>query len=545
MNKLICTIIVCLVTFSGFAQNELNQDQKKLRKNIFSAIKAAGYKDVTLESGDEDLTFTKDGVRYWVSVKHKKTAPYGVQLYTLSKYDTSGTTRKNVENCISLTNQNKAVKLVCDERYYGISAQILCEDADLFNRTFETLLEEIVKTQNNLTEILSSGLGGIDLTGKKSDVYDKVLELYDKGDYAKALKIFRYLADADYPLAYYMLGKAYREGTGVSKNEKLMVENYQKAIDSGETWCAYDLGEYFYDKGEYPKALGYFLTGCSNDNRKRSDSYYMVGKMYEEGKGASPNRIKAIENYKKSVEQSTKLESDARIALIRLGEQVENLSDFTDLPKSLLNGLNAVQMYQKGSEYESGTNNRGLSLPKAYGYYKAAADAKYIEAYLKMGEIYISKFYPFNDKKMSDKFYSKAFKELKKKDTDPKVAYQIGLMLMNGLGTKQNTEKALDYLNKASKNNIADADYKLGLFYQENNEYTDAFHFFLKAAENKCAGAMLEVAKAYETGKGIDQSSENAILWYTNCEKTGSKYSKEAAEALKRLIHADGDNEKE
>lgn len=542
MKKYILILASMLIAITGWAK-ELNDQQMQLRMGIFKALKAAGYP--TEIDKDGDLFFTKDKIRYWVNVNENWNEPYIVTLYTVFPYDSSKDfSKENLEACVSMVNQNKTVKLFCDDISYTLRTDILCKDSELFKSTYEAILKEMKKSMDFINETITSGLGGLDLTGNKDAINDKALQLYDQEEYYKAFKMFKYLADAGYAPAYSMLGMAYENGDGVSKNENLMIEYYNKAIENGEAWCAYNLGCYYYDNKKYTQALDYFNQSSASNNIYRSESYYMIGKMNEEGNGAAKSITQAIKNYKKSVEYSSELKCDGRMALIRLGEQVDDPKDFVDISKALLNGLSSDDMYEKGYEYENGLNNRSVSLPKAYGYYKASAEKNNAKANVKMGEIYISNFYPFNDKVKSDKYYAKAFKALKQQEAySSDACYQLGMMYKDGLSVEKNPELAISYFKTAASKGNADAYYELGLIYQKELEHVEAFNCFMKAADKGLAKAMFEVAKAYETGMGTGRNREQAISWYTKCSETDTRIANEASVALKRLGKVDDEKE--
>lgn len=541
MKRFFLTFIACMTLLIGHA--ELNTGQLQLRRNLVTVLSSAGYKPDIDKDGD--IFFTDNDVRYWVAIRESWDDPFLITLYTELRYNSEkNRTKSNVEACISVVNQMKTVKLFCKDLVYVLRSDILCKDADIFKNTFKTILAEQKKAQEYINETIASGLGGIDLTGNKGDIYDKAFSLFNQGDYYQAFKLFNYLADVGYPLAYSMLGMAYENGEGVSKDESLMVRNYEKAIENGVAWCAYRLGKYYYDKKNYKKALDYFYQGCSSDNPYRAESYYMIGLMSENGNGTDKNVTTAIKNYRKSVEYSSELQSDGRMALIRLGEQVDDPRDFTDVSKSLLIGLSSDDMYEKGYEYENGLNNRVVSLPKAFGYYKAAAERNNAKANLKMGEIYVSRLYPFNDKAKSDKYYAKALKTLKQQEIDSSDAcYHLGIMYKNGLGVEKNNDLAMSYFRTASSKGNRDASYELGLIFQSELERVEAFRLFMAAAEKGHPAAMIEVARAYESGLGTSRDREKAFNWYLKCEKTNTSYSKEATEALKKFGRVD--NEKE
>lgn len=541
--KYLFILIACAISAYSYGAKTLDTDQQTIRLEIFKDLKAKGYNpDIDSEG---DVAFTKDGTQFYVIVNENWTHPFLYTVYAVGKYNNDrGVTKRNLEAAVSLINQNKGTKIYCYDNNYAIKSEVICENVASFGSIIETLLKQHDAALKDINELAASGLLGMDLTGNKDAIYDNAIINYSSGDYFKAFKILSYLADEDYHEAYGLLGSLYEEGLGVAKNESQMMKYYDKAIDAGELWAAYRLGDYFYSKRNYDKAFEMFTQCSGNENSYRSDAYYMVGMMAENGQGTKANINEAIKNYRQSVKYSKKLDCDARVALIRLKEQVENPADFIDLPKSLLVGLTPEELYIKGNEYENGLNNRDVSLSKAFGYYKAAYDKNYPKAFAKMGEIYISDFYPFKDKAKSDKYYEKAFKILKQSESsDPAACYQLGKMYAEGRGVTPDMALSVEYFRKASGMGSAEADYELGKYYLNEKEYVEAFRYFNKAAENNIPEAMLEVAKAYETGMGVNRNRELATMWYRKCSNTFSKSAKEATAALKRLGKVDDEKE--
>ncbi|MDE6573733.1 MAG: sel1 repeat family protein, partial [Muribaculaceae bacterium] len=265
----------------------------------------------------------------------------------------------------------------------------------------------------------------------------------------------------------------------------------------------------------------------------RANSYYMIGLMNENGEGTEHNLTIAVRNYRKAVDYSMTLESDGRMALLRLGEQVEDPSTFVDIPKTLLSGLTAESMFLKGLEYENGLNDRNVSLPKAYGYIKAAAEKHHTKAILKMGDIYISPYYPFNDKAKADKYYSKALKAFKNMESfSGEACYILGRMYKNGYGVMRDIDVATDYFKRAAEKRSAEGHYELGLIYEEELEPVDAFTHFMKSAELGFADGMFRVAQAFDSGKGTAKNKEKAFQWYSKCAETDSQAAKAARKEL-------------
>ena len=101
-----------------------------------------------------------------------------------------------------------------------------------------------------------------------------------------------------------------------------------------------------------------------------------------------------------------------------------------------------------------------------------------------MGEIYISKFYPFNDKIKSDKYYSKAIRIYRKDvKSDGNACYELGYMYHNGYGIEKNLEQAKFYYKSGALLGDNNAAWRIGLIYKDEMEYAEAFKFLLKSAD--------------------------------------------------------------
>jgi uncharacterized protein len=78
---------------------------------------------------------------------------------------------------------------------------------------------------------------------------DKGLEAYGAGDYARALEIWRPLANKGAAHAQYGLGAMYEHGEGVARNTAKAKEWYRKAAEQGHAQAQFNLGNMYDDGG--------------------------------------------------------------------------------------------------------------------------------------------------------------------------------------------------------------------------------------------------------------------------------------------------------
>ena len=75
---------------------------------------------------------------------------------------------------------------------------------------------------------------------------------------------------------------------------------------------------------------------------------------------------------------------------------------------------------------------------------------------------------------------------------------------------------------KAAEKGDADAQYKLGLCYHSDQNYSEAIKWYRKAAEQNFANAQLTLGNFYEHGLGVTQDYSEAIRWYKKAAEQGN-----------------------
>lgn len=537
MKRLLAIFIIFAVAVANIQAKQLNKGQMAVRLSVVKYLSREGYNPQIDKDGD--VRFKNGDYTYYAIIDEDWTDPYLITLFLEFSYSENGDkhTRENVKKCIVDAAEYKTVKLYCGNNSFSFRSDIICKNGEIFGETFKQILKAMDGARETVVQKINSGLVDIDITGNKDEAFKKAKDFYDNEEYDKAFPIFKELADNDYIKAYEYVGDMYRYGEGTSEDKEQMAVYYEKAVDAGYNNLANSLGFYYYEQEDYEKALKYFLKCGSTENVSRSTALANAGYIYEKGKGMPVDREKAVQCYRKSLLYSTELESTARKALIRLNEQVENKADFIDATKTMLMGMTTEQMYDTGLEYENGLNNRMVSLPKAYAYFKAAADRDYTEALSKMGEIFVSEYYPFNDKSKSDKYYQKAFKRYKQlaDNNDGNACYELGYMYQMGRGVAKDKEQAQFFYKKGAVNGDKNAAWRYGLLCKDAVDYSEAFKYFYKAAEDGQGMAMYELAKLYEDGMGVNTDKDKAIEWYKKCANSTYAAASDAKEALERL----------
>lgn len=135
------------------------------------------------------------------------------------------------------------------------------------------------------------------------------LEYRSKKRYDEAFKFFELAYNKGNIQAGGFLGFAYGHGRGVEKNKKIAMKLLLEACEKKDSAAMLNLGaSYFYGddfiKKNYSKAIKIFkkLSTCE-DSLHYKDSFYYLGKCYENGYGVIKNKKKALALYEKAQEK--------------------------------------------------------------------------------------------------------------------------------------------------------------------------------------------------------------------------------------------------
>ena len=98
-------------------------------------------------------------------------------------------------------------------------------------------------------------------------------------------------------------------------------------------------------------------------------------------------------------------------------------------------------------------------------------------------------------------------------------------MRYNGKGIAQNYTEAFKWYQKAAEQGDADAQCNLGRCYEYGNgidqNYTEAVKWYKKAAEQGYARAQCNLGYCYYHEKGITKNYTEAVKWYQKAAKQG------------------------
>ncbi len=102
---------------------------------------------------------------------------------------------------------------------------------------------------------------------------------------------------------------------------------------------------------------------------------------------------------------------------------------------------------------------------------------------------------------------------------DAKAQYELGRAFFSGtLGVAKDEAEAVKWFRKAAEQNVADAQYSLGVCYANGQGVTEddaeSVKWFRKAAEQNFADAQYNLGVYYDSGEGVAKDEVEAYKWW-------------------------------
>ncbi len=132
--------------------------------------------------------------------------------------------------------------------------------------------------------------------------FEEAAAAFAAGDYDKALKVTRPLAEKGDPRGQYGMGVLYENGFGVPKDLTQAAAWYLKAAQQGNSDAQYNLGA-MNEHGvgmpvNYPEAARWYRPAAEQGD---IDALSNLGVLYQNGQGVAQNKVLAMALYNVSV----------------------------------------------------------------------------------------------------------------------------------------------------------------------------------------------------------------------------------------------------
>ena len=317
-------------------------------------------------------------------------------------------------------------------------------------------------------------------------IYNKQSKLED---FQKAEQLLLNESGAGNVLAIQDLGKLYSTDKLGEKDEKKSFSFYEEAFQG---FMEIEPDSDFMFPYE-PKYKGQVMKPVD----MRSYVWYRIGKMHCYGLGTEQDYEKAFEWFLKSAQEGNKFAQYSLANLYYYGNGVEK-----DLSQAFL-------WYQKSA-----------SQGQPYASYAAA-------------QMYSKGEYVAENKETAQRYYKVAlsgFLELESKgQADDNLYYKLGSMFKNGLGTKADISKAIDYFKRSAEMNNKNGLYEYGKALIQGKHIEADLNKGLECIEKAIklgnTNAKRFLALEFISGGYFPQDIEKGIAMLTECADEGDSFA--------------------
>lgn len=328
-----------------------------------------------------------------------------------------------------------------------------------------------------------------------------------------AIEHFTLAAEQSYADAYYFLGRFYGLGDGVSLDFNQALDHYRHGASLGSYKCEYAIGLMHHtgtgvDKddaiaNEYFKKSYQMLL--AEAEHKDVVSIHILGTYYYYGFGIQRYIFSAIEWFIKAAEMGY---SDSQYMLGMIYETIGHDEKQEELAETYYEM--AAKQDHPYAQYALGVNAiEKQAWSKAVFYLEKAASQQYALAAFTLGLYYHEK---------EPKFPHKAFEwfMVAAKQHHTEAEYYVGLYYQNGKGIPQNIDQAIYWYEKAALKKDKNALYHLAMIMikQENKDFKVIARLLEQAAALDHPHAQYNLAVMYQKGDGVQQDMKRSFFWY-------------------------------
>lgn len=128
-----------------------------------------------------------------------------------------------------------------------------------------------------------------------ADALEDGIAAYHNKDYAKAVELWRPLADKGVAAAQYQLGTLYAEGKGVDQNDAIAAVWFQRAAEQGDAAAQYNMGASYAEglgvRKDEAEAAKWFRRAA---DQRMGYAQLNLGMLYAAGRGVPQDNVEAL-----------------------------------------------------------------------------------------------------------------------------------------------------------------------------------------------------------------------------------------------------------
>ena len=311
----------------------------------------------------------------------------------------------------------------------------------------------------------------------------------------------------------YKLGLMYEKGTEVKKDDTKAFEWYQKAAMQGHIEAQKKLAAMYYIgagvKKNLKKSFEWFeKLALQGDSIAQQN----LAIMYENGEGVKQDLKKAFYWYEKLASQGNATVQET------LGWKYYTIMN--DIEKAIYWSKKAAEQDNIKAKYNLGQiyfNEKNYI--EAHKWYEQAANEYYAVAQYMLGIMYTDGLGIKQDLDKANFWFKKAYGQYNKKaeQGDSISQFRLAQMYQYGQGVQQDLEKARYWYEKAAKQGNSNAQLAL-----DNINLSSFQYLYERATKQGDANAQFRLAQMYENGQDVQQDSEKARYWYEKAANQGN-----------------------
>lgn len=303
--------------------------------------------------------------------------------------------------------------------------------------------------------------------------YFRALYCFQQKNTEEGIKWLSKAAEQGLAVAQYMMGEAYRLGSGVEKDAQKAQTWYSRAAEGGNHRAQVQYGFFLAASDKCEEAVKWFKKGVDAGS---DDAYFYLGKCYEEGLGVTRDLQEAARLY----DWASKRNYDDRSAKAYI-EVKKMIKEESQAPKKALD-----------------TQKKKVETPAQQPVVKETT--------------------PKEPKKVAK--HRKAAE-----DGDAKAQFDLGLCYYKGEGVEIDYTEATKWFKKSAEQEYAPGQEILGYCYYKGEgveqNYDQAVIWLSKAAHQGNARAQNNLGVCYRNGQGVKQDDAEAMKWYGESAKQG------------------------
>ena len=259
-----------------------------------------------------------------------------------------------------------------------------------------------------------------------------------------------------------------------------------------------------YDDGYYNRAMELYLQIPDTPGAQ-----FVIGYMYQYGKGVPQDYAEAARWYRKAAEQGNAKSQHNLGYMYDKGQGVPQ--DYAE----------AVRWYRKAAEQGNAKSQHNLGYMYQYGqgvpqdyaeamrWYRKAAEQGHASAQLNLGYMYDKGQGVSQDYAEALRWYRKAAEQ-----GNAQAQHNLGYMYQYGQGVAQDYAEAMRWYRKAVEQGNAKSQHNLGVMYYYGHgvlqDYAEAARWYRKSAEQRYASAQYILGYMYYYGQGVSVDKREA-----------------------------------